>query len=88
MRFEELAEPVAKLSKAGSLDAESIVEIKTRITTCPSTALPVREIVVEMTSPVLSASPPNGGCRVRNPSPSPLLEQNKKEDRYRPPPRH
>jgi hypothetical protein len=42
MRFEELAEQVAKLPKAGCLNAESIVKVKIRIASQPSTTLPVR----------------------------------------------
>jgi hypothetical protein len=57
-RFEELAEQVAKLSKAGCLDAESIAEVKTRIASHPSTALPVREKVAEATPPAPPPSPP------------------------------
>jgi hypothetical protein len=46
-QFEKLAEQVAKLSKARRLDAESIAEVKTRIASYPSTALPVREKLAE-----------------------------------------
>jgi hypothetical protein len=49
--FEELAEQVAKLSKAGSLNAESNAEVKTKIASDPSTALPVREKGAEATPP-------------------------------------
>jgi hypothetical protein len=73
---QELAEQVAKLSKASRLDAESIVEVKTRITSRLSTALPVRETVAEATPPVPSPSPPTGSHHVRDPSPSPLPENN------------
>jgi hypothetical protein len=51
-QFKELAEQVAKLSKVRCLDAESITEVKTRITSCPSTALLVREKVAKAASPV------------------------------------
>jgi hypothetical protein len=50
-RFEELAEQVAKPSKAGRLDAESIAEVKTRIASCPSTALLVTQKVMEAAPP-------------------------------------
>jgi hypothetical protein len=53
-----LAEQVAKLSKTGRLDAESIADVKTRIVSYPSTALPVKEKVAEAASPVPRPSPP------------------------------
>jgi hypothetical protein len=56
-RFEESAEQVAKFSKAGCLDAESIAEMKTRIASHPSTALPVRKKVAEAVPPALPLSP-------------------------------
>jgi hypothetical protein len=43
----ELAEQVAKLSKAGCLDDKSIAEVKTRIASYLSTALLVREKVAK-----------------------------------------
>jgi hypothetical protein len=58
-RFEELAEQVAKLSKAGCLDAESIAEVKTRIASRPSTALPVREKVAGSSSSSATPITPN-----------------------------
>jgi hypothetical protein len=47
--FEELAEQVAKLSKAGCLDAENIAKVKIRIASRPSTAFLVRKKVTEAT---------------------------------------
>jgi hypothetical protein len=87
IRFEELAEQVAKLSKACQLDAESIVEVKTRIASCPSTALPVREKGAEATPRASPLSAPTGGHCVRDPSSSPLLENNDEEKGQSSPPR-
>jgi hypothetical protein len=87
VRFEELAEQVANLSKSGYLDAESIVEVKRKIASCPSTTLLVKKIA-EAAPPVLLLSPPTSGHCVRDPSPSPLLEYNDKEERQSPSPRH
>jgi hypothetical protein len=85
-RFEELAEQVAKLSKAGRLDAESIAEVKTRIASCPSTALLVRKKVVEAAPPASPPSLPTCSYRVWELSPSPLPENNDDEGRQSPPP--
>jgi hypothetical protein len=85
-RFEELAEQVAKLSKAGCQDTESIVEVKLRIASCPCTALPVRAKGAEATLPALLLSPPTAGHYVRDPSQSPLPENNKEEERHSTPP--
>jgi hypothetical protein len=81
VQFEALAEQVVKLSKAGHLDAESIAEVKTRISSHTSTALPVRKKVAEVALLVPSPSPPTGGHGVWVPSPSPLLENNNEEGR-------
>jgi hypothetical protein len=80
VRFEELVEQVAKLSKAGCLDAKSIMEVKTRIDSRLSTILPVREKVAEAVPPLPSPSPPTGSHRVRDPFPSPLPENNEAEE--------
>jgi hypothetical protein len=87
VRFEELAEQVAKFSKAGHLDAESIAEVKTRIASCPLTALPVRKKVAEAAPPAPPPITPTVGRRVRDPSPSPLPENNDEEGRHSPLPR-
>jgi hypothetical protein len=70
-QFEELAKQVAKLSKAGLLDAESIAKMKTRITSHQSSTLPVREKVAKATLPAPLPSPPTSGHRLRDPSSSP-----------------
>jgi hypothetical protein len=72
--FKELAEQGAKLSKARRQDAESITEVKTMIASCGSIALLVREKIVEAMPRAPPSLPPIGGHRVRDPSPSPLLE--------------
>jgi hypothetical protein len=69
-QFEELAEQVAKLSKARCLDAKGIAEVKTWTASHPSHILPVREKDAEAAPPALPPSPPTGGRRVRDPSPS------------------
>jgi hypothetical protein len=85
-RFEELAEQVAKLSKAERLDGESIVEVKTRITSYPLTAFPVREKVAGATPLVPPLSPPTSGRRfVRDLSLSPPPENNQEEEGHSPP---
>jgi hypothetical protein len=87
VQFEELAEQVAKLSKARCLDAESIIEVKTRIASRLSTALPVREKVVEAAPLAPPPLPPTGSYRVWNPSPSLPQDNNDEEGRQCPPPR-
>jgi hypothetical protein len=84
VRFKELAEQVAKLSKARCLDAESIADVKTRIASHPSTALPVRETVGEPGSPALFTSPLPSSGRVRDVSPSPSPETNDEKSRQIP----
>jgi hypothetical protein len=75
-RFKELAEQEAQFSNASCLDPESIVEVKTRITSYPSTTLLVSEKVAE---PAPLAPPPfsqtSSHC-VTDPSPSPRPENN------------
>jgi hypothetical protein len=86
--FEELAEQIAKLSKAGCLDADSIAEVKTRIASHSSTALLVMEKVAKATYLLLSTSPPTSGHRIRDPFPSPPPEKHEDEERQTSPPRH
>jgi hypothetical protein len=83
-----LAEKVAKLSKAGYLDAESIVEIKIGIASYLSAALPVRDKVAEATPPAPPPSPLTGRYRIRNSSQSLPLVYNEEEERQSPPPRY
>jgi hypothetical protein len=83
--FEELAEQVTKVLKAGHLDAESILEMKTRISSRSSTTLPVREKVAKAATPAPLPSPPTGSCHIWDPSPSPSPENNDKEGRHCPP---
>jgi hypothetical protein len=73
---------VTKLSKAGHLDAESIAEVKTRITSHTSTTLPIREKVAVAAPLVQPPSRPTGSRCVQNPSPSPLPENNNRDGRY------
>jgi hypothetical protein len=87
VRFEELAEQVAKLWKARCLDAESMTEVNTRIASHLSTALPVREKVAEAASQALPPSPPTSGYRVRDPSLLPPPEHNDGKGRPITPPR-
>jgi hypothetical protein len=68
-----------KLAKAGRVDAESIAKVKTRITSCPSTTLPVREKIVDANPPAPLPSPSTSGHCIRDPSPSSPPE-NKEED--------
>jgi hypothetical protein len=86
VQFEELAEQVAKHSKPGYLDAESIAKVKTRIASCRSTALLVTEKVVEAAPPELPPSPPIDSHRIRDPSPSLPPETNEEKEGHRPPP--
>jgi hypothetical protein len=79
-QFEELAEQVAKLSKAGCLDAESIAEVMTRIASHPYTLLLVREKGIEATLLVAPPSPLTAGCLVRDHSPSPPPETNEEKE--------
>jgi hypothetical protein len=75
VRFEELGEQVAKLSKAGCLDAESIAKVKTMITSRPCTTLPVREKVADATPLAPPPLPPTSSHHVKVHSPS-LLPDN------------
>jgi hypothetical protein len=79
-RFEGLAEQVAKLSKPRPLDVESIGEVTTRIASHLAIILPVREKIVEASSPALPPSPLTGGHHISNPSPSPPAENCEEED--------
>jgi hypothetical protein len=83
-RFEELGEQVATHSEAGHLDAESITEVKTRITCHQSTTFPVRKKGVEATLLAPPPSPPTTGRHIRYPSPSPPPENNEEEERQSP----
>jgi hypothetical protein len=75
-----LAEQVTKLSKARRLDAECIVEVKTRIASYPSTALAVWGTLAEASAPAPPATPPNGRNCVSDSSPIRLPKHNKEED--------
>jgi hypothetical protein len=85
--LEQLAEQVAKLSNSGCLEAESITGMKSRISRCLSTALPVTEQVTEGDPPGLPRSPPTGGCSIWDASPSPPPENNVEEGRQSSPAR-
>jgi hypothetical protein len=69
------------------MDAESIAEAKTRIASRSSTAVIVREKIVEVAPPALPLSPPTSGHHVRDPSSSPPLENKDEEGKQCPPPR-
>jgi hypothetical protein len=78
--FEELAEQLAKLSKAECLDAKSIAVVMTSITSHPSTALLEREKGMERAPPGLLPSPPISSDRVRDTFLSPSPENNEEEE--------
>jgi hypothetical protein len=86
VRFEELVEEVAKISTGGYLDAKKSVEVNTRIASCPSTTLLVREKVAEASPLAPPLSPPTGSYRVSNPSPLSPPENNEEQERQSPPP--
>jgi hypothetical protein len=69
-----LAEQIAKVPKAGHLDAESITEVRTRIASHPSTRLLVREKVVKATPPALPLLSLTSSHCVKDLSPSPPPE--------------
>jgi hypothetical protein len=80
VRFKELAEQVAKLSKARRLDAESIAKVKIRIASRSSTALLLREKVADAAPPAATLSPSTSRHRMRDPSLSLPSENNEEEE--------
>jgi type IV secretory pathway VirB10-like protein len=82
-----LPEQVAKLSKARHLDAESIAEVKTRITSRPSTILRGPEKGSKTPPPARPPLPPTSSHRIRDPFPLPSPENNQEEEEHSPTPR-
>jgi hypothetical protein len=64
------------------------VAVKTRIASRPSTALPVREMILEAAPPALSPSSLTGSYRVSDPSSLPDPETSEEEEGESPLPRH
>jgi hypothetical protein len=85
-RFKEFTKQVAKLSKAAGLDAQCIMEGRTRIAIRPSTRLPTREKMAEGTPPDPPPSPLTSGHCDGDSSPSLPTENKEEEDGQSPPP--